>query len=478
MVLPQVAAAAVALQPRSEVQLISAVPTACCPLQPTQQRLPAALARGLPPGPEALPIARQLVSAVWSRAEAALPACAAVCRRAHPSGGAGQTLGVCLAVVLPPPAPPTRRPTTAGGGVVLEKTPCNDPGQDGTPAAGQACSQGVEPPLQGGQLSWEHAGLAWPASCATRAAVRPCSMYAGRLLASVQTALSSVSGNRCRSATDDHALHGSGVPFQAGHVTDLLCGLQAASPDLRHATSGGVSPVPDRAPQTEAPLLCWLQVGPDLCKDAGAIHAAIRAYRPHLARCTNPTAAASGHPARSAPATAAAPSCRTPPPEQDAGPPPGLQSERGSLDEPSFSAAAGHAAGQRPQELHSSARVNLDSHFDAAAADAAGRAQQAPLTPVEPESEDPPPTSSAGSSPRHGTSQLEVQRKSPFPPTPTPTCPAVPTNGAAQAQAETPAITALTDGPAKRSAGGQAAACPPGPEPGTSQPRKGRARRW
>ncbi len=277
--------------------------------------------------------------------------------------------------------------------------------------------------------------------------------------------------------TDNHMLHKSNMALHAAHATDWLCGLQG-SPDLRHVTCDTVWPLPDCAPQTEAPLLCGLQVGPDLCQDLGAVQAAIRAYRPHLARCTNPTAAASGHPAQSAPATAAAASSHTPSPRQDARPLPGLQSERGSVDEPSFSAAAGHAAGQRQQLLHSSARVNLDSHLDAAAADAAGREQQAPLTPVEAESEATSPASSAGSSPGHGTSQLEVQPKSPLPPAPAPTRPAVPTHDAAQAQAETPAVTAVTDGPAECSAGGQAAACRPGPEPGTSQPKRGRARRW
>ena len=257
----------------------------------------------------------------------------------------------------------------------------------------------------------------------------------------------------------------------AAHVADWLCSLQG-SPGLRHDTCDVVWPLPGCAPQTEAPLLCGLQVGPDLCQDWGAVQAAIRAYRPHLARCTNPTAAASGHPAQFVPATAALASNQTPSPQQDARPLPGLQSERGSMDKPSFSDAAGHAASQRPQALHSSARVNLDSHFDAAAADAAGWEQQAPLTPVEAESESPAPTSSAGSSPGHGTSQLEVQPKSLLPTAPAPTSPAVLPHGAAQAQAETPALTAVTDGPAK------SAACPPRPEPGTSQLKKGKARRW
>ena len=241
----------------------------------------------------------------------------------------------------------------------------------------------------------------------------------------------------------------------------------AERPDLRHVTSGGVSPLPGCAPQTESPLLCWLQVSPDLCRDAGAIRAAIRAYRPHLARCTTPTAAAPGHPAPPAPATAAMASRHTPSPQQDARQLPGLQSERGSLDKPSFPAAAGHAAGRQQQALYLSAWVNLDCHFDAAAA-AAGRAQQASLTPVGPESRAPPPTSSAGSSPWRGTSQLEVQPKSPLPTAPSPTSPAMLAEDAAQAQAVS----------ARCSTGGQAAARRSGPEPGTSQPKKGRARRW
>ena len=428
-------------------------------------------------GLEALPPVRPLASAVWSRAEAAPPACAAVCTRAHASGGAGQTLGVCHAVGLPH----VRHPHVAPRLQVVESSLKHSHARMlaqmlpklRAKHAAKVSSRRYKVGTSAGNV------LAWPGLQAVPSGLQ-CGLLvcAGRLVASVRRLpWSGVSSNRCRGNTDDHALHRSRYALP-GSSCHRLAVRPAGSPDLRHVTSGGVSPLPDCARRAESPLLCGLQVSPDLYRDTGAIHAAIRAYRPHLARCTNPTAAASGHPARSAPATAAAPSCRTPSPEQDAGPPPGLQSERGSLDEPSFSAAAGHAAGQRPQVLHSTARVNLDSHFGAAAAAATCREQQAPLTPVEPKSEAPPPTSSAGSSPGHGTSQLEVQRKSPLPPTPTPTCPAVPTNSAAQAQAETPAITALTHGPAQRSAGGQAAACPPGPEPRTSQPRKGRARRW
>ena len=119
-------------------------------------------------GLEALPSVRRLMSAVYSRAEAAPPAHAAICRRPRPSDGAGQTLGVCHAVGLPALAPLTWRSMTAGGGVILEAPPCEDSGPDEPQAAGQACSQGVEPPLQGGQLSWERGGLACPASCANK----------------------------------------------------------------------------------------------------------------------------------------------------------------------------------------------------------------------------------------------------------------------------------------------------------------------
>ncbi len=111
------------------------------------------------------------MSAVSSRAEAARPACAAICGRPRPSDGAGQTLGVCHAVGLPAFAPSTCCSMTAAGRVLIEEPPCKDPGQDATPATGQTCSQGVELPLQGMQLSWPRAGLACPARCAIKTAV-------------------------------------------------------------------------------------------------------------------------------------------------------------------------------------------------------------------------------------------------------------------------------------------------------------------